>query len=110
MGKIHLVARRSDQHASNFYRLRDGVYLSGWWAFSDDAAQRLVEGSIFLHETKNVASRYGGRILGYRHGPVGTADEGRIGIEFEFAESSRGVAWDWGDNAANARAEMSICL
>src|SRR5580658_6409396 len=57
MGKIHLVARRSDQHASNFYRLRDGVYLSGWWAFSDDAAQRLVEGSIFLHETKNVASR-----------------------------------------------------
>jgi hypothetical protein len=108
MSAIHLLARRNDQPPGSFFQVRDGVHFTGWWALSEDAARRLVGGSVFLHQTKATPSWYGGTILGYRVGQEGPRGENRIGFEFQFAQVARNVAWDWGDHAPNVRAEMSI--
>lgn len=42
------------------------LYESGWWAMTEQAAQELVGGRLYLHKAQDKPSFFGGAIQSYR--------------------------------------------
>ena len=72
---------------------------SGYWVVSEDTAQRLIGGQIYLHDGQNEPSRFGGTILSYRvH--RGDSLDGRLVFRFRATPECKGVVAEregWGN-------------
>lgn len=108
MSSIHLLARRNRQLPTAYRHLGDGVQLSGWWAVSETDAQRLVGGTLHLHDAKADMSWVGGAIVAYEVAAEGAPDAGRIGFHFRPNAGGRDVIWNWGGREPNASVEKSL--
>lgn len=60
MGKIHVIAR---ERAGLSVDSISGEAASGDWAISDETANALIDGEIYLHDTQEGPSYYGGKII-----------------------------------------------
>ena len=74
---------------------RTNTYKTGFWAIPEADAQILVEqrGWLFLHETKNQPSTFGGRVIGYELVNVDRAHDKRIDFTIVADPGGKGVAW-----------------
>jgi hypothetical protein len=86
--KLHLVEKnkrftREDKFSQ--------IWESGFWKMSQDTANSLVGGDLYLHSAKIKPSYFGGKILGFRVVEDGEW-KGRIVFEFEFSPEYKGVS------------------
>ena len=58
---IHLL-----ESMSNFVKLDDNDWESGWWNLDEGVVKKLVGGEIYFHKSRSAPSYYGGIITGYR--------------------------------------------
>ena len=63
MATIHIVERTDTVRKIDKDK---NEWETGNWPVSEDAAQKLVGGSLFLHRSKQQPSHFGGQILSYR--------------------------------------------
>jgi len=110
MASIHVVARQQEQTPDLFWHEGVFIFVSGWWKINEEKVASLMGGTVFLHETKLVPSRMGGTILDIFPAPEGGPYEGRFAIRFQSTLEARFVAWNWGDNAPNMLAELTVNL
>jgi hypothetical protein len=75
MASIHLVER-----LNNVRRVSADppVWESGYWVISEETAERLIGGDLYLHSGQRVASHFGGKILSFRVHQDGTDTDGRV--------------------------------
>lgn len=68
------------------------LYTSGYWPVSEAEAERLVGGTIFLHETKKQPAYFGGTVLSYA-----MSDEephvGQLVFAFSASQVAKGALW-----------------
>jgi hypothetical protein len=90
MKRISLV-----DYAHDIKRVAGDVYETGDWVCSADAAQALVGGCVYLHESKNAPAYFGGTILSWR---TFDADPKRVVFVFKSDPAARGVRCtdNWG--------------
>ena len=63
MSSIHFVERSDNVRKADRTK---NEWESGFWAVSEEQAQKLIGASIYLHRTKQQESHFGGTILSYR--------------------------------------------
>jgi hypothetical protein len=66
---------------------------SGSWEMTEEIAQKLVGGVMYLHRSKQQASHFGGKILSYRIEQSGPA-AGRVVFKLQAAADCKGVTTD----------------
>lgn len=97
MKVIHFLCRPKGRGMTGLSHVAGTTYRSEAWPISEDEAQELVGGSIYLHEAKSKPSRIGGRILGYEVVTLDAADPAarkqRIAFTFESSAEGRNVPW-----------------
>ena len=85
---IHLI-----ENMSNFVKLSETVWESGWWSLNENRAKKLVGSEIYFHKKQREPSFFGGIITGYRieeHGEY----QGMIVFELQYSEICRNVKTD----------------
>jgi hypothetical protein len=87
MPAIHLIERLGNVHRIDKDK---NEWESGYWVVSEDAAQKLIGGDIYLHEGQNDPSHFGGRLLGYRVHRGGELD-GRVIFLFNASVKHKGI-------------------
>lgn len=89
MATIHLIER--GDFPENLVRLDAAAHEweSGFWYVSKETAERLVGGTILLHEAQDKPSRFGGEILGYRVVEDGP-DTGKVAFRFRASKDAVG--------------------
>lgn len=97
MPTIHLVER-----LNNVRRLSTipAVWESGYWVVSEETAERLIGGDLYLHSGQREASHFGGKILGYRVDRDGAETAGRVVFRILPSPSHKGVSTSregWGN-------------
>lgn len=70
MSAIHLIERTDAVRKINKNK---NEWESGSWPVTEEIAQKLVGGSLFLHRGKRQAAHFGGEILSYRIEETGPA-------------------------------------
>lgn len=90
MAAIHCIERTDNVRKTD--RLKN-EWESGYWTLSEEAAQKLVGGSIYLHRGKQQPSHFGGRILSYRVEQSGP-QAGCVVFTLEAAMDGKGVKTD----------------
>lgn len=96
MPAIHLIERLNN--ISRIDRDRN-EWESGYWVLSEETAQRLVGGGLYLHKGQFEPSHFGGTILGYRVQKGGDLD-GRVIFRFQASMGHKGLKTDrdgWGN-------------
>lgn len=98
---LHLICKKADENSE--WIGRQGVslleksthtYESGKWDFKLEDAKRLIGGDIYLHETKQEKSAFGGKVIdAYEVKADDVSRTSRIAFKFQFSPSHRGVAW-----------------
>lgn len=63
MPSIHFVERKNNVHK---VQGTTDEWESGYWVVSRETADRLVGGDLYLHQKQDMASHFGGVILGWR--------------------------------------------
>lgn len=63
--ELHLICKHGDRHS----RIEGQTYETGNWSISDDTANELIGGRIFLHEKQDEAAWHGGAIKSWRVSP-----------------------------------------
>ena len=63
MTAIHFVERTDNVRKTDRTR---NEWESGCWPVSEETAQKLIGGTIYLHRSKQQPSHFGGEILSYR--------------------------------------------
>lgn len=63
MTAIHFIERSDNVRKTN--RLKN-EWESGFWDVTEETAQKLVGGMLYLHRSRHQPSHFGGRILSYR--------------------------------------------
>lgn len=90
MAEIHVIARKQ----KGLKRLPDGNYESGDWYVSDETADKLIGGEIYLHDDQGSNSYFGGKIQ-----EVKRLDDGRKVFIFNGDAKCKNVKTDkegWG--------------
>lgn len=89
MASIHLVER-----LNNVRKLSADppVWESGYWVVSEESAERLVGGDLYLHSGQQTPSHIGGTILGYRVHRDGTETDGRVVFRIAPSSAHKGVS------------------
>src|SRR5450759_2732399 len=87
MPAIHLIERHENVHPTDKAK---GEWESGDWVVSEETAQRLVGGLIYLHRAQDEPSHFGGEILSF-HVLSSGPEAGRIVFRFRAAISCKGV-------------------
>jgi len=82
---IHLV-----EQVNNYFKMRDNMWESGWWALDEDKAKELIGGHIYFHKTQQESSFYGGTVTGYRVEQDGQ-NRGKIVFSLEYSAACRNV-------------------
>ena len=101
MSRIHLLCKKGEHLKETVQK--SGIWDSGNWVVTADEAQRLIGGTLYLHETKGERSYFGGRITGFR--PIVTDDriQDRMILTFEFLQQARNVAWRPGSGVRHSQ-------
>ena len=101
MSRIHLLCKKGEHLKETVQK--SGIWDSGNWVVTADEAQRLVGGTLYLHETKGKRSYFGGRITGFR--PIVTNDKirERTIFTFEFRPQAKDVAWPPGSSVRHSQ-------
>ncbi len=101
MSRIHLLCKKGENLKETVQK--SGIWESGNWVVTADEAQRLVGGTLYLHETKGKRSYFGGRITGFR--PIVTNDKikERTIFTFEFLPQAKDVAWPPGSSVRHSQ-------
>lgn len=79
---------------------RQNIWHSGYWDLSQEDAQTLVGGMIFLHEVKAKPSRFGGRVLSFKtedYDPA--ARKTRVVFTIDAVPEGKGAKWRGADHA-----------
>ncbi|MHB0982504.1 MAG: hypothetical protein ACYC02_03880 [Thiobacillus sp.] len=87
MPTIHFVERLQNVHRVDKDK---NEWESGYWVVSEDTAQRLVGGYIYLHRGQDEPSHFGGKILSFHVHPNGL-EAGRIVFRFHAGLEFKGV-------------------
>ena len=66
MTAIHFIERSDNVRKMDS---RKNEWESGFWAVTEETAQKLVGATLYLHRSKHQPSHFGGRILSYRIEP-----------------------------------------
>jgi hypothetical protein len=82
---VHLLDKMS-----NFKKLDDNDWESGWWKLDEGVVKKLVGGEIYFHKTRQAPSFYGGIITGYRIEQEGQY-QGMIVFRLKHSLSCRNV-------------------
>ena len=97
MGKIHFIERGT--HPENLVNVdkAEHIWDTGIWYVAGETAERLLGGTVFLHEAQDSPSFFGGQILSYRMMECGP-DKGKIIFRFKASMDAKGVrsAGGWG--------------
>jgi hypothetical protein len=96
MRAIHFICKRDNGHSLNnlHFDKSTGLYRSGNWNVSDETAQSLVGGWLYLHATKTARSEFGGRIIGFE--PIHDPDVARSDrIIFLVRKEAEGSDQEW---------------
>jgi len=81
MSKIHLIERITNV---KLLSKEKNEWSSHCWVLSEETAQKLVGGEIYLHKGQDKPSHFGGRILSYEVLPESAGeDAGRIAFNFQ---------------------------
>jgi len=101
MSQIHLLCKKG-AHLKETVQ-KSGIWESGNWIVTADEAQRLIGGTLYLHETKGERSYFGGRITGFR--PIVTDDKikDRTIFTFEFFQQAKNVSWPPGSGVRHSQ-------
>ena len=101
MASIHIICKRTESDSK--WRGRTGVYLidrekhiyaSGKWDIKIDDALKLVGGNLYLHETKQDKSAFGGEILEVREASLPhRAREQRVEFIFQATLEHKDQVW-----------------
>lgn len=101
MARLHLICKNADEHSE--WIGRQGVslldkdthtYESGKWDFKLQDAKRLIGGDLYLHETKQTPSAFGGKVIDvYEVEADDVSRTVRVAFKFHFTPSHRGVNW-----------------
>jgi hypothetical protein len=97
MPAIHLIGRLDNNLKPTNLDQRE--WESGYWVVSENTAQGLVGGDLYIHDGKFKPSHFGGTILGYRM-QQGGAFDGRAIFRFQASLEHKGVKTDrkgWGN-------------
>lgn len=87
MPAIHLIERHENVHHTDKEK---GEWESGDWVVSEETAQRLVGGHIYLHRAQDKPSHFGGEILSFHVLSSGPA-AGRVVFRFRAAITCKDV-------------------
>jgi hypothetical protein len=95
---LHCICRIDDEGTDLRHTwpldVHRGIHISGNWVFTENAAQSMVGGMLFLHFTKAKPSHLGGLILRYRmFDDVAFAMKHRVQFIFQIRSEARGVPW-----------------
>jgi hypothetical protein len=89
MPKLHLVER-----LNNIRPIPDspGEWESGYWVVSEETAERLVGGDLYVHSSQSEPSHFGGRILSYRvhRDPTKPDIDGRLVFRIKPSPAHKG--------------------
>ena len=90
MPNLHLVERKNNVSK---VQNSDNEWESGYWVVSDETAQKLVGGNLYLHEKQSAPSHFGGTITGYRVFRDSSQPEvdGRVIFRIKAAVTYRGI-------------------
>jgi hypothetical protein len=89
MASIHLVERLNNVRKVS---AEPPIWESGYWVVSEETAERLVGGDLYLHTGQLDASHFGGKILGYRVHKDGTEIDGRLVFRIVPTAAHKGVS------------------
>lgn len=93
---IHLKCLHDErgQPANMTFDTASRTFWSGNWDLSDDEAEALVGGWIYLHTAKSERSYYGGPITGFSRIKVGgTSRNDRVRLKFQPMAVARNKVW-----------------
>lgn len=98
MPAIHLIEKRSLGGLTQLDKL-NRIWDSGYWKVAENAARRLVGGSIYLHTAWADPAHFGGTISSYAvYDAPAEEEHGRIIFRFTFEPDHRGVKAPPGGN------------
>ena len=90
MTAIHLLERTDNVRKADKSK---NEWESGFWAVSEETAQKLIGSILYLHRGKLQASHFGGTILGYRIEESGP-EAGRLVFKLRADADRKGVKTD----------------
>jgi hypothetical protein len=93
MARIHFICRGG----LNLKTTAFPEFESGFWDISAEDAARLVDGMIYLHESKPEPSYFGDTITAYRVEELAEAHAQRIVFTVVSQQEGRGVVWEGQD-------------
>lgn len=103
MARIHFICRAG----LGVIPTKFPEFESGNWDITEDEAKELVGGKMYLHESKNEPSYFGGKIANYRIVEIGEAHSQRVVFKIVSERDGKGVDWE---GASHGMAWTSGCL
>ncbi len=92
MAAIHLIEKAGTAQGLKTVNFAAGLFTSGFWKVSEDTAQKLVGGKIYLHTAWSSPSHFGGTIDSYSvHQSPGDDVDGRIVFHFTSQPEAKNV-------------------
>ncbi len=92
---LHVRCQRGDDGKLKglSFEAETGFYHSGWWDLSDDDAQALLGGWLYLHPPTSIKSELGGRIRDFSRAQIGSLPKGLLTFVFDFSPAARNADW-----------------
>jgi hypothetical protein len=88
---IHFVCRGR----KNVAVVQHPTYTTGYWGVSEDGADKLIGGMVYLHETKRETSYFGGRVASWRYATDDDTAEHSGDIIFTIQANADGKDQPW---------------
>ena len=90
MAAIHLVERTDNVRKTDKTK---NEWETGWWAVSEETAQKLIGSVLYLHRSKLQPSHFGGEIISFRFEESGP-EAGRVVFKLRADADCKGVKTD----------------
>ena len=90
MAEIHFVERSDNVRKIDKSK---NEWESGYWPLTEQVAQKLIGGVLYLHRTKLTSSHFGGDIIDYRVEESGS-EAGRVVFKLRAKADCKGVKID----------------
>ena len=90
---LHVRCQRGSDGKMNGLSFYSDVYHSGWWDLSDEDAQALMGGWLYLHPTTSITSELGGRVRNFSRSKIGSLPKSLLTFVFDYSPAARNVTW-----------------
>lgn len=81
-------------NATGIKGLGDNHYTSEAWDIPVDDAEKILNGNVYFHTTKNEKSYFGGVVTKYEVIEIDASHSKRIKIFLTSNKEAKGIAWD----------------